>query len=66
MAGMENQTQILLDEIERFIADRGMSATAFGAKSLGDPKLVFELRQGRELRFSTIEKIGEFMTEKAV
>ncbi|WP_198945847.1 hypothetical protein [Acetobacter sp. DsW_063] len=38
-----------------------MSATAFGKAAAGDPRLVHDLRSGRELRFRTREKITTFI-----
>ena len=48
-------------EIERFIVDYDMPPTVFGQKSMGDPNFVFELREGRDVRFSTVEKVRGFM-----
>lgn len=54
----------ILSEIERFMADRGMTATAFGTSSVNDPRLVFDLREGRELRRSTRVRVETFMQGK--
>ena len=37
-----------LRKIERFLCDSGMSATAFGRRVARDPRLVHDLRRGRE------------------
>lgn len=57
-----------MDELQRFLADveahlveTGLTPTAFGTKAAGDPNFVFDLRAGREPRFSTIEKVRAFM-----
>lgn len=34
--------------VERFLRESGMAATTFGRCALGDPRFVFDLRQGRE------------------
>lgn len=53
----------LLSEIEAFLARDGigMSATRFGEMALGDRHLVRQLRNGRELRSKTTEKVRDFM-----
>jgi hypothetical protein len=38
-----------------------MSASAFGMEALGDPALVYEMRQGREPRRATRARIREFI-----
>jgi Meiotically up-regulated gene 113 len=60
-----------LAEIEAFLADTGMTPTAFGREALGDPGFVFGLRSGRDCRRSTLarasaqiahyQQTGEFM-----
>lgn len=51
----------ILGEIESFLVDTGMNATAFGRHCLGDPTLVHELRKGRECRWSTRMRIKDFI-----
>lgn len=51
----------LLQEIEAFLADTGMSATSFGKLALNDPPFVQQLRKGRDLKLSTAEKVRAFM-----
>lgn len=43
----------LLTEIETFLAEAGMTPTAFGRDALSDPGFVFELRAGRDCRRTT-------------
>jgi hypothetical protein len=50
-----------LSQIETFLRDSGMSASAFGSKSVGDPNLVFELRAGRSPSFRIAQKAIDFM-----
>ena len=58
--------ETMLGDVEKFIKARGMTPSAFGRQSVGDPKLVFELRQGRELRSKTAQRVRDFMlTAKA-
>ena len=49
----------LLAEIEAFLAEASMSATAFGRDALGDPGFVFGLRAGRDCRRSTLIRARE-------
>ena len=60
--GMKNKfTDPLLKSIEAYLVRKNMTATRFGKESTGDPKLVFELRDGRELRHGTKERIKAFL-----
>ena len=45
------------DTIEKFIASSGMTPTQFGKEYAGDPLFVFQLRDGREPRTATRERI---------
>lgn len=51
----------LIEEIEAFLSEQGMSATAFGQKALNDPPFVQQLRGGRDPKLSTAERCREFM-----
>ena len=50
-------------EVERFIARTKMPVTKFGRQAVGDPNLVSNLREGRELRRVTAGKVRTFMAE---
>lgn len=52
-----------LDDVEAYLTEADLTPTAFGNKAAGDPNFVFDLRAGREPRFSTIEKVRAFMGE---
>lgn len=54
-------TSPLLTKIEKYMAKNEMAATKFGRDAMGDPKLVFDLREGRELRRATTQKIEDFL-----
>lgn len=54
----------ILKEIEAFIAQYEMPLTTFGRKAAGDPRLVADLRNGRELRRSTEKRVREFMARQ--
>ena len=47
----------LLGEIEAYLAKSGQTRTGFGALVIGDPNLLRDLENGRELRWATITKI---------
>lgn len=49
-------------EVEDFINQTGISETAFGILALKQPNFVFQLKEGRECREATQEKVFEFMT----
>ena len=48
-------------KIEKFLRRGGMSATTFGRLALGDPRLVHDLRRGRELRPPTEARLEAFL-----
>lgn len=50
-----------LRRIERFLKKTGMAPTAFGRDSVRDPRLVFDLRAGRELSERMKRRIEHFM-----
>ena len=54
----------LLAEIEGFLAQSGMSATAFGIDALNDPGFVPGLRAGRDPKLSTAERVRAFIVRK--
>jgi homoserine dehydrogenase len=49
--------------VEAYLEQTGMSPTRFGMLACRDQSFVFDLRDGREPRFSTIEKVEGFMRE---
>ena len=53
----------LLSEIEDFCRLRSLSETRFGELVLRDKPFVSQLRQGRDLRASTADKLRQFMRE---
>lgn len=52
-----------LKSIEDFISVNEMTPTGFGRAALGDPSFVFELREGRNVGFKTVERVVAFMSE---
>ena len=51
----------LLADIAAHCERTGLSRSAFGAAAVGDPRLVFDLEAGRELRRRTVERIRHFI-----
>jgi homoserine dehydrogenase len=51
--------------VEAFIAARGWTPTRFGRAIAGDPLFVFDLREGREPRSDTRQRILKAMQEQA-
>ncbi len=56
-----NPAETLLVEIDRFLERTGTAPTAFGKAALSDPNFVWNLRSGREPRFSTAQRVRDFM-----
>jgi hypothetical protein len=54
---------MLLIRIERHLRMRRMSSTRFGRDALGDPNLVTQLRDGRELRAATLQRIVDYLED---
>ena len=51
----------LLRDIEAFLKETRMSATAFGRDAVSDRALMSDLKAGRDLRSATIDRIRAFM-----
>jgi 2,4-dienoyl-CoA reductase-like NADH-dependent reductase (Old Yellow Enzyme family) len=51
----------LLRTIETFLRRTGMAPTRFGRDAMRDPRLVFDLRKGREPNRRTIRRLEHFM-----
>ena len=51
----------LLREIENFLRASNVPAARFGRDVMGDPRFVFDLRNGREPRPRTIARIRKFL-----
>lgn len=55
----------LLEEIEAFMKQQGMSASAFGLEVMGDPRFVFDLRNTkRSPQLRTVEFIRRFIARE--
>lgn len=54
---------MLLQRIERHLRARRMSPTRFGREAVGDPNLIPQLRDGRELRTATFQRILDYLDD---
>ena len=54
---------MLLQRIERHLRSRRMSPTRFGREAVGDPNLISQLKDGRELRTSTAQRVIDYLNE---
>lgn len=52
-----------LEQIETFLTQTGMSATAFGREVLRDPSFVGDLRKGRSPNLKVAKRVIEFMRD---
>lgn len=52
---------MLLRTIEKFLRETGIAATRFGHECVRDPRLVFDLRRGREPGDRVKRRIEHFM-----
>jgi hypothetical protein len=55
----------LLDRIERHLKESHISATRFGRRAVGDPRLVVDLRGGRRPRRRTVEKVENYLARRS-
>lgn len=53
----------LCHEINRFLHRTGMPATKFGRLAARDPRLVHDLRRGRQPRDTMADRVRMFMAE---
>ncbi len=56
---------ILLRQIEIYLRQTGLAATTFGRKAVRDPRLVHDLRNGREAGEKLSARVRAWMTEQA-
>lgn len=52
---------MLLNRIGAHLRAHRMTPTRFGREALGDPNLVAQLRQGRQLRAATVKRILDYL-----
>ena len=51
----------LLREIEKFLRRSDTAPTRFGRDAVGDPRFVFDLRNGRDPRPQTIKRVLAYL-----
>jgi hypothetical protein len=51
----------LLRDIEKFLKNSNTPAARFGREAMGDPRFAFDLRNGREPRARTVERVRAFL-----
>lgn len=54
---------MLLQRIERHLRMRCMPPTRFGREAVGDPNLVSQLKDGRELRTATLQRVVDYLDD---
>ncbi len=54
---------MLLLRIERHLRMRRMTPTRFGREAVGDPNLISQLRDGRELRTATAQRVVDYLDD---
>lgn len=54
---------MLLQRIEMHLRQRRMSPTRFGREAVGDPNLIMQLKDGRELRAATEQRIIDYLSD---
>lgn len=57
---------MLLQRIDRHLRAKKMTPTRFGRESIRDPNLLEQMRNGRELRAATIQKIVDYLNRNEV
>ena len=51
----------MLREVEKFLRQYDTPPTRFGRDAVGDPRFVFDLRNGRDPRPQTIERVLAYL-----
>ncbi len=54
---------MVLQRIERHLRMRRMPPTRFGREAVGDPNLVSQLKDGRELRTATLQRVVDYLDD---
>lgn len=54
----------LLRQIEIFLRETGMAPTRFGRDAVRDPRLVFDMRRGREPSMRMVKRVEHFMNKR--
>ena len=51
----------LLREVEKFLRQSEVAPTRFGREAVGDPRFVFDLRNGRDPRPTTVARVRAYL-----
>jgi hypothetical protein len=51
----------LLREVEKFLRHNDTAPTRFGREAVGDPRFVLDLRNGRDPRPATVERVRAYL-----
>jgi hypothetical protein len=51
----------LLRDVEKYLRNSNTPATRFGREAVGDPRFVFDLRNGREPRPTTVNRVRAYL-----
>ena len=51
----------LLRDVEKFLRQNEFAPTRFGREAVGDPRFVFDLRNGRDPRPGTVRRVRAFI-----
>jgi hypothetical protein len=51
----------LLRDVEKYLKSSNTPAARFGRDAMGDPRFVFDLRNGREPRQRTVERVLAYL-----
>lgn len=52
---------MLTQRIDRYLRAKRMAPTRFGREALGDPNFLLNLRDGRNLRASTVRRVEAYL-----
>lgn len=52
----------LMVKIDRYLRQNNMPPTTFGRRAINDPRLVEDMRRGRELRAETVARVEAFLS----
>ena len=55
----------LLREVEKFLRRSETAPTRFGRDAVGDPRFVFDLRNGRDPRPTTVARVRAYLDAAA-
>ena len=57
---------MILPKIQKFLRRSGMPPTKFGRLAVNDPRLVGDLRNGREPRAEMVKRVEAFLAAQAM